>query len=58
MKNSNPVKTRLKIGLLDAAGKNYIIYYAMWQIVGKREFSESVDVLSLKSAVLNAVNRY
>ncbi|WP_026451186.1 M4 family metallopeptidase [Aequorivita capsosiphonis] len=47
----NPVKYTLNIDLLDASGKDYVIYNIMGQIVGKGTFSENIDVSSLQSGV-------
>ncbi len=47
----NPVKKTLNIGLLDASGKNYIIYNSMGQVVGKGLFNESIDVSNLQSGI-------
>lgn len=47
----NPVKHTLNIELLDATGKDYVIYNIMGQAVGKGSFTESVDVSVLQSGV-------
>lgn len=47
----NPAKHTLNISLVDAAGKDYVIYNVMGQIVGKGTFTESLDVASLQSGV-------
>jgi len=47
----NPAKHTLNISLVDATGKDYVIYNVMGQIVGKGSFTESLDVTSLQSGV-------
>ncbi len=47
----NPAKHTLNISLVDAAGKDYVIYNVMGQVVGKGSFTESLDVSSLQSGV-------
>jgi hypothetical protein len=47
----NPAKHILNISLVDAAGKDYIIYNVMGQVVGKGAFTESLDVTALQSGV-------
>lgn len=47
----NPAKNTLNIGLIDATGKDYIIYNVMGQVVGKGTFSETLDVSLLQSGV-------
>ncbi len=47
----NPAKHTLNISLVDAEGKDYVIYNVMGQVVGKGSFTESLDVSSLQSGV-------
>lgn len=47
----NPVKYTLNIDLLEATGKDYVIYNVMGQVVGKGTFNETLDVTSLQSGV-------
>jgi Zn-dependent metalloprotease len=47
----NPAKHTLNITLIDAVGKDYVIYNVMGQVVGKGTFTESLDVSSLQSGV-------
>lgn len=47
----NPAKHTLNISLVDGAGKDYIIYNVIGQVVGKGSFTESLDVSSLQSGV-------
>lgn len=47
----NPAKHTLNIALLDATGKNYVIYNVMGQIVGKGTFNETLDISTLQSGV-------
>ncbi len=45
----NPAQSVLNISLLNATGKEYVIYNLVGQIVGKGSFSENVDVSALQS---------
>lgn len=47
----NPAKHTLNISLVDAAGKDYVIYNVMGQVIGKGTFTESLDVTALQSGV-------
>ena len=47
----NPVKYELNIELLEAIGKDYVIYNVMGQVVGKGAFSARVEVSTLQSGV-------
>ncbi len=47
----NPAKHTLNIALLDATGKDYVIYNVMGQVVGKGTFTENLDVSALQSGV-------
>ena len=47
----NPAKHTLNISLVEANGKDYVIYNVMGQVVGKGSFTENLDVSSLQSGV-------
>lgn len=47
----NPAKHTLNISLVEANGKDYVIYNIMGQVVGKGNYTESLDVSSLQSGV-------
>ncbi|MAB57467.1 MAG: peptidase M4 [Aequorivita sp.] len=47
----NPAKHTLNISLVEANGKDYVIYNIMGQVVGKGLYTESLDVSSLQSGV-------
>ena len=47
----NPAKHTLNISLVEANGKDYVIYNIMGQVVGKGIYTESLDVSSLQSGV-------
>jgi hypothetical protein len=47
----NPTKHTLNIVLLNAVGKDYIMYNVMGQVVGKGIFTDSLDVSSLQNGV-------
>ncbi|SRX72383.1 M4 family metallopeptidase [Aequorivita antarctica] len=47
----NPAKHTLNISLVDATGKDYVIYNVMGQVVSKGSFTESLNVSSLQSGV-------
>ncbi len=47
----NPAKHTLNISLIEATGKNYVIYNTIGQVVGKGTYTENVDVSSLQSGV-------
>ncbi|OAD91147.1 hypothetical protein A7A78_04875 [Aequorivita soesokkakensis] len=47
----NPAKHTLNISLIDAAGKDYVIYNTVGQVVGKGAYTENVDVSSLQSGI-------
>lgn len=47
----NPAKHYLNIALLDAVGKDYVIYNVIGQVVGKGAFTENLDVSSLQNGV-------
>ncbi|MDN3723221.1 GEVED domain-containing protein [Aequorivita sp. SDUM287046] len=47
----NPAKQTLNVSLLDAEGKDFVIYNMVGQIVNKGIFTESIDVSALGSGV-------
>lgn len=47
----NPAKHTLNISLVEATGKDYVIYNTVGQVVGKGTYTENVDVSSLQSGV-------
>lgn len=47
----NPAKHTLNISLVEANGKDYVIYNIMGQVVGKGNYTESLDLSSLQSGV-------
>jgi len=47
----NPAKHTLNISLVEANGKDYVIYNIMGQVIGKGLYTESLDVSSLQSGV-------
>ncbi len=47
----NPAKHTLNISLVEATGKDYVIYNVIGQVVGKGSFTENLDVSSLQSGV-------
>lgn len=47
----NPTKHTLNIALLDAIGKNYIVYNVMGQVVLKGSFTDVLDVSTLQNGV-------
>jgi len=47
----NPAKSTLNISLIDATGKDYVIYNVVGQIVGKGSFNENIDVSSLQNGI-------
>ncbi|WP_052671260.1 M4 family metallopeptidase [Aequorivita vladivostokensis] len=47
----NPAKHTLNISLVEANGKDYVIYNIMGQVIGKGLYTESLDVSSLRSGV-------
>lgn len=47
----NPVKQTLNISLIDASGKDYMIFNTVGQIVAKGSFTETLDVSTLSSGV-------
>ncbi|MCB0464568.1 MAG: M4 family metallopeptidase [Aequorivita sp.] len=47
----NPAKHTLNISLIEATGKDYVIYNTVGQVVGKGKYTENVDVSSLRSGV-------
>ncbi len=47
----NPAKQVLNVSLIDAIGKDYVIYNVVGQIVNKGSFIEHVDVSALKSGI-------
>jgi Zn-dependent metalloprotease len=47
----NPAKHTLNISLIEATGKDYVIYNTVGQVVGKGAYTENVDVSSLQSGI-------
>lgn len=47
----NPAKHTLNINLVDAVGKEYTIYNTIGQVIGKGDFTETLDVSTLQSGV-------
>ncbi len=47
----NPAKQTLNISLIDATGKDYVIYNLVGQVVGKGSFIETLDVSALQSGM-------
>src|SRR5690606_14696020 len=47
----NPAKHSLNISLRDAAGKDFVIYNVVGQVVNKGTFAENINVSALKSGV-------
>lgn len=47
----NPAKHTLNILLVEAIGRDYVIYNTVGQVVGKGSYTENIDVSSLQSGV-------
>ncbi len=47
----NPAKHTLNISLIEATGKDYVIYNTVGQVVGKGAYTENVNVSSLQSGI-------
>jgi hypothetical protein len=47
----NPAKNSLNISLLEATGKEYVLFNTVGQVVGKGAFAEKVDISALQSGI-------
>ena len=47
----NPAKHTLNISLVEATGRDYVIFNTVGQVVGKGAYTENIDVSSLQSGV-------